>query len=186
MRLHAATAAAALALLAAGCKAPDPMADLDVQGVETYYAIDSSSGGTTYLAPVVRFRIHNKTAHASHSIQATANFRRADEDSQNWGSDWRQVVPAGSPLQPGQTVLVVLKSNSRYYSTGPPEAFFKHNLFRDFKVEAFIREGSSPWTPVARAPIERRIGTRELEEGTTASPAPAASSSPSAAPTTKP
>jgi hypothetical protein len=163
--LHVRVSCVLLVLLAlAGCKRPDPQADLQLSGLETYWAIDSSAGTTRYLAPVVRFRIANKTGRPGHSIQATATFRRKGEEAKDWGSAWLQVTLASHPLGPGESTLVVLKSDGRYFSTGPPETFFTHALFKDALVEVFLREGSSEWKSFAKADIERRIGTREVTQ----------------------
>ena len=71
-------AAAASLLVLAACMAPDPKAEMEVVSLETYWAIDSPSGGTQYLAPVVRFGLKNKGA-KSRSVQAMATLRRQGE-----------------------------------------------------------------------------------------------------------
>jgi hypothetical protein len=146
------------------CKAPEPKAELEVFEVETYWVIDSAAGMTLYISPAVRFRLRNKGVKPWGTIQATATFRRKGEEAQSWGSDWRPVTAAGKPLPPGRDILVVLKSDGRYYSTGTPESMFKHELFKDAKVEVFLRIGSSGWVKFAEADVERRVGARALEE----------------------
>lgn len=158
----------ALALASTSCKTPEPQQILDLSGLETYWAVDSAVGDRQYIAPVARFTLKNKSAEPTASIQATARFSRKGEEEKDWGTDWKQVTPARKPLLPGQTALVVLKSDGRYYSTGAPESFFEHKLFKDARVEVFVRVGSSPWVKFATADVERRIGTKTLE-----SPAPA-------------
>jgi hypothetical protein len=152
-------------LLTAACRAPDPRAELEVVEPDAYFVLDTPSGDTQYLAPAVRFHVRNRAARPVRSIQANAVFRRVGEEGQTWGADWQQVAPAGKPLSPGEAVLVVMKSDGRYYSTGPPRTMFEHKLFRDVKVEVFLRVGSSPWTKMAEAKVERRIGSRSVREG---------------------
>jgi hypothetical protein len=169
--LPAAIVPLVLAAFAAGCSSPDPKAALAVSEAETYWVVDAPSGATQYIAPAVRFRVTNKGANAWGSIQATATFRRKGEEGKSWGSDWKPVTAAGESLAPGASVLVVMRSDGRYYSTGDPESMFRHDLFRDAKVEVFLRIRASPWTKFLEMDVARHIGTRELSPGT-ASPAP--------------
>jgi hypothetical protein len=149
----------------AACRAPDPQRELDLRGLETYWAVDPARGETQYLAPVVRFRLHNKGGKPQQSIQATATFRRKGEESVTWGSDWKQVTPAGKPLAAAAEVAVELKSDARYYSTGAPESMFQHELFKDAAVEVFVRIGSSGWAKMAAVAVERRIGSKDVQTG---------------------
>jgi hypothetical protein len=154
-----------LLLCLVACRAPDPRQELELRGLETYWAVDPSRGETRYLAPVVRFSLHNKGGQPQQSIQATATFRRKGEESLTWGSDWKQVTPSSKPLMAGQDVPVELKSDARYYSTGPPASMFEHKLFKDATVEVFVRIGASAWTKLAAADVERRIGSKTVQTG---------------------
>lgn len=161
--LSPAILALGLALPLLACRAPDVIGSLEVRNVETYWVVDSSIGDTRYIAPAVRFEVRNKTGEPHGAIQATASFRRKGEESQTWGSDWQQVVKSGKPLGPGESVDVLLRSDGRYYSTGPPETMFQHQQWRDAKVEVFLRMGSSGWVKFADADVERRIGARSVQ-----------------------
>jgi hypothetical protein len=163
MRAPSAAVLALLVLASGACRAPEPKAELELTDMETYWVIDSALGTTEYIAPAVRFRLRNKGARPWGAIQATATFRRKGEEGQTWGSDWRQVTTSAKPLAPGQDTLVVLKSDGRYYSTGTPESMFRHQLFKDAKVEVFLRIGASGWVKFAEADVERRIGSRAVE-----------------------
>jgi hypothetical protein len=168
-----------LALLAPvlSCQSPDPQAVLEVSGLETYWAVDPPSGDTRYIAPAARFHVKNKGPEALRSVQATATFRRKGE-SQTWGADWQQVSATARPLAPGQTVLVLLKSDARYSSPVEPEAMFGHDAFKDARVEVFLRVGSSPWTKFGEADVARHIGSRTVQEAAPSSPSPGAASPP--------
>jgi hypothetical protein len=149
---------------AAGCRTHDPQKELEVRDVETYWVVDSPKGETQYISPAVRFHLRNRSAEPIRSIQATANFKRVGEE-ENWGSAWEQVTQAGKPLEPGKEALVVLRSDGRYTSTtDDPESMFKHELFKDARAEVFVRVGSSNWSKMAEAPIERKIGARGARE----------------------
>lgn len=130
--------------------------------LEAYWAVDNPSGDTRFIAPATRFHVTNKGAEPLRSVQATATFRRKGE-AETWGSDWQQVSASAKPLAPGQTVLVVLKSDARYSSPVEPEAMFTHQQFKDARVEVFLRVGSSPWTRFGEMDVERRIGAREIQ-----------------------
>ncbi|HEY7513465.1 MAG TPA: hypothetical protein VIC87_03260 [Vicinamibacteria bacterium] len=149
---------------AAACRTHDPKEELEVKDVETYWVVDSPKGATQYISPAVRFRLRNKGAEPIRSVQATANFKRVGEQ-ENWGSAWEQVTQAGKPLAPGHEALVVLRSDGRYTSTtDAPESMFAHELFKDARVEVFVRIGSSNWVRMTEAAIERKIGAREARE----------------------
>jgi hypothetical protein len=146
----------------ANCKSHDPKQELEVAGVETYWILDSPRGGTQYMAPAIRFRVHNKSPEPILSIQATATFRRVGEE-ENWGSAWEQVTPAKKPLEPGKDIVVVLRSDGHYTSSGPADSMFAHPLFKDTRTEVFLRVGSSGWVKMAESPIERRVGSKTVE-----------------------
>jgi hypothetical protein len=146
------------------CRAPDPRAELEVSDLETHWAVDAPQGGTQYLAPVVRFRLRNRGTSPLHSVQATAVFRRKGE-AETWGSAWQQVTSRSHPLGPGQESLVVMKSDGRYTSNGPVEGMFKHALFKDASVQVFVRIGSSRWTKLGEADVDRRLGAKSVQGG---------------------
>jgi hypothetical protein len=146
------------------CRAPDPRAELEVSDLETHWALDAPQGNTQYLAPVVRFHLRNRGAKSLGSVQATAVFRRTGE-AETWGSDWKQVTTHSHPLAPGQQTLVVLKSDARYYSSGPVEGMFTHQLFKDANVQVFVRVGPSAWTKFGQAEVDRRLGAKSVQAG---------------------
>ena len=179
--------AVGLALTAASCRTPEPKALLDISDADAYWAVGPTMGGEQYIAPAVKFRLHNRSAAQQHSVQAMAVFRRKGEESLTWGSAFEQVVSRKNPLYPGQTVLVTLKSDARYHSQGPVAGMFAHAQYRDALVEYFIRVGSSGWVSFGQMPVERRVGARSVaaESGVltpspeTPSPSPPAPASPS-------
>jgi hypothetical protein len=170
MRLRLALPLAAFAL-AGGCRGGDPQAHFELSDFESYWAVESPKGDTQYIAPVVRFRLRNKSGQPSRSVQAQAVFRRIGEEEKSWGSDWKEVAPARRPIPSGGELFVELKSEGRYYTTGTPESMLEHALFRDAKADIFLREGSSSWTKMADVLIERRIGSRSAVIPTLPAPA---------------
>jgi len=151
----------ALAALA-GCAAPDPRAEMELTSIETYWAIDSPSGGTQYLAPVVRFQLGNKGT-KSRSVQAMATLRRQGDDVA-WSTAFTKVLQPHGQLAPGQNATVLLKpeGEGRYTSTGAPETMFQHPQWKDVSAELFLRVDNSNWTKMGTYPIERRIGSKGI------------------------
>jgi hypothetical protein len=148
-------------ILALACTPPDPKAHFELLDVESYWAVDTPRGDTQYIAPVVRFRLRNKTARPVRAVDAQAGFRRVGEEDQEWASAWAVVGTSRKPVGPGGDVFVELKSEGRYsMRQTPPEDMLKNDGFKDAKAEIFLREGSSPWTKMTEVPIDRRIGSR--------------------------
>jgi hypothetical protein len=158
-------AAALVAVFAAAaCHTPEPQKELEILGLETYYAIERKAGDTLYISPVVRFTVRNKSGAPTRPIQASANFRRVGEEGQTWGGAWSQVTRADKPLGPGAETLVVLQSEGHYTTTGQAEGIFAHALYKDVVSEVFLRVGSSGWVKMSTAPVDRRIGPKSVQE----------------------
>lgn len=157
-------AALAAVFLVASCRTPDPHKELEILGLETYYAIERKTGDTLYISPVARFTLRNKSQAPTRPIQASANFRRVGEEGQTWGGAWAQVSRADKPLAPGVETLVVLQSEGHYTTTGKAESIFAHELYKDVTTEVFLRVGSSGWVKMATAAVDRRIGPKSVQE----------------------
>jgi hypothetical protein len=155
---------AAVAAAAVACRAPDPKQELEIADLETYWAVDSAKGDRQYIAPVARFRVKNRGQQPLRSIQVTAGFRRKGEEQLDWGTAFEQIAASQKPLAPGESVRVMLKSDGRYYSTGEPAGFFENARFKDALVQLYVRIGSSRWELMAQADVERRIGTKALQQ----------------------
>jgi hypothetical protein len=164
LRRTRALCAAAVLFAGAGCTAPDPKAELAIEGLETYWAIDSPSSGIQFLAPVVRFTVRNKGAKARYSVQATATYRR-EGDAQAWSTGFAKVSPVkDQSLAAGAAAPALLKpeGEGRYSSSGSPERMFAHPAWKDVSAEVFLRLDSSTWVSFGTFPIERRIGAKGI------------------------
>ena len=137
-----------LLLPLAACASPDPAKELKVSEVEAYWSIDSSTGDTVYVAPVLRFRLDNLSATAS--IEATASFKRKGEDA-SWGSAWQRLSVPGKRLDPGRSQTVALKSDGRYFTTG---ASFPSSTIRASSSRNTASSRSSG-TAVSGSPLRR-------------------------------
>jgi hypothetical protein len=158
----AAAAALGLSLVGAACKATDPREQFEIQDVETYWAVDSPRRGTVYIAPVLRFRLRNRSASGARSVEAQAGFRRVGAEDQEWASGFVIVATGKAPLAAGASTFVEIKSEGRYSMVDTdPEDMLKNEAFQDAKATLYVRSGSSSWTPMAEGlPVERRIGSR--------------------------
>lgn len=161
-----------MALGVVACKAPDPLSVVELQDLDTFWAVESSSAEQTYIAPVARFRLRNKTSADQPFLRAMATFHRKGEETVPWGTDFKFVTSPGHALTPGGGLDVELKSDGRYHSPGVPEGMFNHALFKDASIEIFVRVGSSQWAKIADAPIERRIGSKTARSTETPTPRP--------------
>jgi hypothetical protein len=155
----------AAALLAAGaaCTPADPTKELAVSELETYWVIDSVVGNRLYIAPTVRLRVKNVGTHTRRPVEATATFRRVGEKD-TWGSGFARVTAPGKALAPGESAVIVMTSDSRYYLVGTAEQMFEHKLFKDVTVTVFLRLSGSSWTQFADVGIERHIGAKSVQE----------------------
>jgi hypothetical protein len=163
MRL--APAAAAVLALATGesCRSHDASRELAVDGIETYWIVDSPEQGENYVAPAVRFRLRNVSRETLGSVQARARFPAADQD-EVWGSIQEQVSTWRRPLEPGREALVTVRSAGRYHSPADPEDILRSPGFRDPRVEIYVRIGSSKWAMLGEAPVARRIGAPDARK----------------------
>jgi hypothetical protein len=152
-----------ISLAAVACTPPDPKAHLEIAQMETYWAVDSARGDTQYLAPVVRFRLYNKTSRTLRAVDAQAAFARVGEtnvDQNKWPA-LVIVVTGRKPLAPGAFAEVELKSEGRYTMRDTtPEGMLENEGFKDARAEIYLREGSSPWVKMDEVPVDRRIGSR--------------------------
>lgn len=164
MRLHRGAALGLAALLAApACRSHDPERELVLNGIETYWIVDSPREGQNYIAPVVRFRLRNVGTTTLGSVQARARFPAPDQD-EVWGSIQEQVSTWRRPLEPGGEAVVTVRSAGRYHAPAEAEDILRSPGFRDPRVEIYVRIGSSNWAMLAEAPVERRIGAPGVRE----------------------
>jgi hypothetical protein len=153
---------ALLVVAAAGCSSHDPEKELAVSGVETYWIVDSPQQGQNYIAPAVRFRLKNVSAHTLGSVQARARFP-APNQREAWGSIQEQVSTWSRPLEPGKEATVTVRSAGRYHAAADPQDILRSPAFEDPKVEVYVRIGASNWAKVAEATVDRRIGAPEAQ-----------------------
>jgi hypothetical protein len=154
-----------LAVLAAACAGHDPARELEVRDLETYWSVDRVAGGEVFLAPSVRLRVRNKGSREVSYLDLRAAFRRSGE-SETWGSGSRFLATA-KPLAPGAELPVILTSDAAYRCpTDDPASMFSSPGFVDAHVEVWARLPRSNFARLASAAVERRVGSRSVEEVT--------------------
>ncbi len=152
------------ALLSAGCTSADPKATLAVLNVETYWAVQKQVGDQLYIAATIRFELRNTGQQPLDYLLATATFKRKGFEQVDWGTAFELVTPPGKALQPGQSIVYHLQSDTHYFSNGTPESMFDHPDFKDAFATLFLRVGPSPWVEFAKADVPRRIGSLAAAE----------------------
>ena len=163
LSLRGAAIAALVLFAGTACTRHDPVKELSVSGVETFWSVDSPQQGQNYVAPAVRFRLKNVSPATIGSIQARARFPAPDQD-EPWGSIQEQVSTWSRPLAPGQETVVTVRSAGRYHAPVDPEDILRSPAFKDPRVEVFVRIGSSNWAVLAEARVERRIGAPGVKD----------------------
>lgn len=159
---------AALALSACGA-APDPTEILEASDLDAYWGVEATSGNESYIAPLARVRLSNKSARDLTFVRAMATFRLAGSEDA-WGSDFKFVTSGGKPLRAGETIALEFKSEARYHSPVAPQEMFGHEQFKDARVEIYVRVASSPWKELTKGPVARRIGSRTAQDSTAPTP----------------
>jgi len=156
-------ALATLSLAAAvGCRSHDPLAELQLGELTTYWIVDSPQQGQNYIAPVVRFRLKNVSKQTLSSVQARARFPAPNQEDV-WGSIQEQVSTWRMPIRPGEDRLVTVRSAGRYHSTADPPDILRSPAFKDPAVEVWVRIGASSWAMLGQGKVERRIGAPDMQ-----------------------
>ena len=145
------------------CARHDPLTELEVLDIETYWIVDSPRDDQNFIAPAIRFRLRNIGSVQLSSVQARARFPGTAEE-EPWGSIQEQVSHWREPLPPGEDRLVTVRSVGRDQAAADPEDMLRSPGFKDPKAEVFVRIGNSNWAKLAEATVERRIGAAGVEE----------------------
>jgi hypothetical protein len=145
---------------AASCRAePDARQALAVTDVVTGWLDKGIVEGQNKLVPTISFKVRNRADRSLSYLQVNAVFRIVDE-SEELGS---KVIWAteGSDLEPGQTLGPFNLSSDLGYSS--PEArtqMLQHSLFKDAKVELFVKHGSRQWARLGEYRVARQLFTK--------------------------
>ena len=135
---------------------PDAQKALSVIDVVTGWLDKGIVDGQNKLVPTISLKIKNAADRPLSYLQLNAVFRIVDE-TEELGS---KVIWAtqGSDLEPGQSAGPFnLSSDLGYSSVAPRTQMLQHTLFKDAKVELFVKQGSRQWARLGEYRIARQL-----------------------------
>jgi hypothetical protein len=141
----------------ASCRAePDAQQALSVTDVVTGWLDKGIVDGQNKLVPTISLKIKNAADRPLTYLQLNAVFRIVD-DTEELGSKVIWATQA-SDLAPGQTAGPFnLSSELGYSSLAPRTQMLQHALFKDAKVELFVKQGSRQWARLGEYRIARQL-----------------------------
>jgi hypothetical protein len=148
---------ALLTLVVSGCgPTVDLKTALQTTDVSTGWFDLGVVDGKNKLVPSVTFSFKNVGTQTLSTLQANVIFRRAGEDEE-WGNGFVRV--AGSEGLAGGAVSKPVAVNSQLGYTGSEsrQQMMSNSGFKDARVQIFAKYGSTQWTLITEAPIERRL-----------------------------
>jgi hypothetical protein len=144
----------------ASCGAePDATQALKVTDVVTGWLDKGIVDGQNKLVPTISLKVQNNANLPLSYLQLNAVFRIID-DTEELGS---KVIWAteGQPLQPGGRLGPFnLSSDLGYSSPAPRTQMLQHAMFKDAKVELFVKQGSRQWARLGEFRVDRQLFTR--------------------------
>jgi len=146
------------------CSNEELVQGLEAVDVESYWTVRGTFEDQVYIRPIVRFRILNNGAEPVDYVQTMAVFRRQSAPEESWGSAFEYSL-SGDPVAPGErSRLIMLRSDSYYYSSQDPQQMFENEKWEQVNVEVFVKVGPSSWKPVAEMEIPKQLGAPGLEK----------------------
>jgi len=149
---------AALAGSACGSE-PDAKQALQVTDVVTGWLDKGIVDGQNKLVPTISLKIKNGADRSLSYLQLNAVFRIVD-DTEELGS---KVIWAtqGQDFAPGISLGPFnLSSDLGYSSPAARTQMLQHSLFKDAKVELFVKHGSRQWAKLGEYRIARQPFTK--------------------------
>jgi hypothetical protein len=144
----------------ASCRSePDAKQALQVTDVVTGWLDKGIVDGQNKLVPTISFKVKNGADRALSYLQVNAIFRIVD-DTEELGS---KVIWAtqGQDFAPGTSLGPFnLSSDLGYSSPAARTQMLQHSLFKDAKVELFVKHGSRQWAKLGEYRIARQLFTK--------------------------
>lgn len=156
--LHLLVLAALAGAVSCGAE-PDASEALKVTDVVTGWLDKGIVDGQNKLVPTISLKIQNNANRPLSYLQLNAVFRIID-DTEELGSKvvWAtggQEMPPGGRLGPFN-----LSSDLGYSSPAARTQMLQHAMFKDAKVELFVKQGSRQWARLGDFRIDRQLFTR--------------------------
>jgi hypothetical protein len=140
-------------------KEPDASQALKVTDVVTGWLDKGIVDGQNKLVPTISLKVRNAADRSLSYLQLNAIFRIVDDTEELgskviWATEGQQLQPGGS-LGPFN-----LSSDLGYSSPAARTQMLQHNLFKDAKVELFVKQGSRQWVRLGEYRVDRQLFTR--------------------------
>lgn len=138
---------------------PEANQVLKVTDVVTGWLDKGIVDGQNKLVPTISLKIKNGADRSLSYLQINAVFRIVD-DTEELGS---KVVWAtqGDAMQPGSSLGPFnLSSDLGYSSPAPRTQMLQHSMFKDAKVELFVKQGSRQWARLGEYRVDRQLFTK--------------------------
>ena len=135
---------------------PDATQALKVTDVVTGWLDKGIVDGQNKLVPTISLKVQNSADRSLSYLQLNAVFRIVD-DTEELGS---KVIWAteGHDLQPGGRLGPFnLSSDLGYSSPAPRTQMLQHAMFKDAKVELFVKHGSRQWARLGEYTVSRQL-----------------------------
>ena len=138
---------------------PDAKQALKVTDVVTGWLDKGIVDGQNKLVPTISLKISNGADRSLSYLQINAVFRIVD-DTEELGS---KVIWAtqGGDMQPGASLGPFnLSSDLGYSSPAARTQMLQHSMFKDAKVELFVKQGSRQWARLGEYRVARQLFTK--------------------------
>ncbi|MEO5823212.1 MAG: hypothetical protein ABIT71_22130 [Vicinamibacteraceae bacterium] len=135
---------------------PDATQALKVTDVVTGWLDKGIVDGQNKLVPTISLKVKNAADRSLTYLQINAVFRIVD-DTEELGS---KVIWAteGQALQPGVSLGPFnLSSDLGYSSPAARTQMLQHAMFKDAKVELFVKQGSKQWARLGEYRVDRQL-----------------------------
>jgi hypothetical protein len=138
---------------------PDATKVVQVTDVVTGWLDKGIVNGQNKLVPTISLKIRNGADRPLSYLQLNAVFRIID-DTEELGS---KVIWAtqGDEFGPGTSLGPFnLSSDLGYSSPGARTQMLQHSMFKDAKVELFLKHGSRQWARLGEYRVDRQLFTK--------------------------
>lgn len=137
---------------------PDAVQALKVTDVVTGWLDKGIVNGQNKLVPTISFKVRNDADRSLSNLQLNAVFRIV-EDTEELGS--KAIWATEGQLEPGGDLGPFnLSSDLGYSSPAARTQMLQHALFKDAKVDLFVKHGSRQWARLGEFRVDRQLFTK--------------------------
>ena len=138
---------------------PDASQSLKVTDVVTGWLDKGIVDGQNKLVPTISLKVTNAAGQPLSYLQINAVFRIVDDEEELgskviWATEGASLPPGGS-LGPFN-----LSSDLGYSSPAPRTQMLQHALFKDAKVDLFVKQRARQWARLGEFRIDRQLFTK--------------------------